>query len=506
MRFNNLSLRTRIFLLMICMLTGVMLIVAYLVSIVDLSPRSLALYIEKRVSNHNPAIIKVGGWIAGGFKSFDRSGLMPFFPPVSIGAEGANDVGRSAQSDTTNIVPVRTSGEAIKAIASANPGDVISLAPGMYRFNGRYLAVAKPGTEKNRIILRAEQPGTVIIEHDMVEGFLVSAPYWTFEHLIIRGICSGVNGCEHAFHVVGGAKHFIARNNTIINFNAHFKINGANGLMPDHGLIDGNILTNTVIRHTASAVTPVDLVAASDWVVRRNFISDFIKTSGNKVSFGAFAKGGGAGNRFEQNIVICENLLRGADGHRVGLSLGGGGTGPRFCRDQRCITEQERGVIEANLIASCSDEGIYLNRSAGSRIRHNTVINTTGITVRFLESSADVEGNIVDSSIRRRDDGILRKIDNLEDPPINAYIGLNSVRDVYQSDGTFAWRTQPPRRGTIPFLPLDLCGSQRPKTPAYGAFERFSDCLVKSGKRDAASISRDWELAGSSRSEARQRP
>ncbi|WP_334188586.1 chondroitinase-B domain-containing protein [Noviherbaspirillum sp.] len=506
MRFNHLSLRTRVLFLMICVLAGVLSIAACLLIKFDLPPRNQALYIEKRVANHNPVITWAGNWIAGGLKSFDRSASMPFIPPISIGAKAASDSVQPARSDTMNIVPAQTSADVIRAIASARPGDVITLAPGTYRFNGSHLAVAKPGTEKNRIVLRAEQPGSVVIEHDMTEGFLVSAPYWTFEHLIIRGICSGANGCEHAFHVVGGATYFIARNNTITDFNAHFKINGAIGLMPDHGLIDGNILTNTTIRHTASAVTPVDLVAASDWVVRRNFISDFIKTSGNKVSFGAFAKGGGTGNRFEQNIVICENRLKGADGHRVGLSLGGGGTGARFCRDQRCITEQEGGVIEANLIASCSDEGIYLNRSAGSKVRHNTVVNTAGITVRFPESGADVEGNVVDSSIRSRDDGILRDIDNLDDAPLNTYFGLNSVRDVYHGDGTFAWRDQPPRRGVLPYSPLDLCGSKRPNAPAYGAFERFSDCLMKSGQRDAANLSRDPELAGLDHSEKRHLP
>ncbi|WP_326857339.1 NosD domain-containing protein [Noviherbaspirillum sp.] len=429
------------------------------------------------MAQHHPAIVKAGSWIASGIRSLDRTGSLPYVAPILIPTGTADNADQRKSQETANIKQVRSSSEVIGAIAQARPGDVIEMAPGIYRFHGSPISVARPGMQNDRIILRAKQPGTVILEHEMVEGFLVSAPYWTFENLTIRGICSSQNGCEHAFHVVGGGSHFIARNNTITNFNAHFKINGINGIMPDYGLIEANILRNTVIRNTASAVTPVDLVAASGWVIRRNFISDFIKTGGNKVSFGAFAKGGGSGNRFERNIIICENLLKGVVGHRVGLSLGGGGTGAQFCRDRRCITEQERGVIEANLIASCSDEGIYLNRSASSTIRHNTVINTAGITVRFPESSANVEGNIVDASIRSREDGIVRNTDNLEDSPLKSYIGVTPVRDVYQSNGEFAWRRDPPRRDAVLHTPLDLCGRQRPTGPAYGAFERFSDCL-----------------------------
>ncbi len=480
MRSKRHSRHIRILFVTLCVMAGAISIAAYLIDFIDQPPRTLAHYVEKRVAQHNPVIVKTGSLIADGLRFLDRGGTFPYIRPLVPHKDDADDPEREERRNTMNTVAVRTSLDIVSAFANAKPGDTIELAPGVYRFHGSHIAAARPGTASNRITVRAARVGTAVLEHDMTEGFLVSAPYWTFENLIIRGVCINQNGCEHAFHVVGGARHFVARNNTIIDFNAHFKINGVNGLMPDHGLIEGNILSNTGIRQTASAVTPVDLVAASGWVVRRNFISDFIKTGGNKVSFGAFAKGGGSDNRFLQNIIICENQLKGADGHRVGLSLGGGGTGPQFCRDKRCIIEQERGVIEANLIASCSDEGIYLNRSASSKVKHNTVIGTSGVTVRFPESSADVEGNIVDGGIRIRDDGIARKTDNLEDSPVQAYIGLTSIRDVYQGDGDFAWRGEPPRRGASLQAPLDLCGSKRPTDPAYGAFERFSDCLDKS--------------------------
>ena len=291
--------------------------------------------------------------------------------------------------------------EALRAIGDAKPGDAITFLPGTYRFDGTYIAASQPATRAAPILVRAERPGSVVLEFNMVEGFLVSAPYWSFENLVIRGTCADHSHCEHAFHVVGNAAHFLARNNEIVDFNAHFKVNGSAGAYPDFGVIEGNTLRNDSVRDTGNPVTPIDLVAASHWRIRGNRISDFVKGRSDRISYGAFVKGGGADNRFERNVVVCEDRLRGFAGQRVGLSLGGGGSSADACRGGRCITEQDRGAIASNLIAACSDDGIYLNRAAASLITHNTLIDTGGITARFGESSADVEGNLVDGADSR---------------------------------------------------------------------------------------------------------
>ena len=54
-------------------------------------------------------------------------------------------------------------------------------------------------------------------------------------------------------------------------------------------------------------------------------------------------------------------------------------------------------MIRSNLVASCSDAGIYLNSAARSRVVHNTLLDTAGIEARFAETSADVEGNLVEA-------------------------------------------------------------------------------------------------------------
>jgi parallel beta-helix repeat protein len=375
---------------------------------------------------------------------------------------------------------LRSAAEVRDAIAQAAPGDVLTMLPGRYNI-GESLRLARPGRPDSKITLRAMRSDEVFIEFAIEQGFIVSAPDWRVENLTIRGACAAQADCEHAFHVVGGAVRFAAINNTITDFNAHFKINGEQGRFPDDGLIEGNTLTNASVRETGGAVTVIDMVAASGWVIRRNLISDFVKGGGDRISYGAFAKGGGARNVFEQNVVICESRLRGTAGQRVGLSLGGGGSGKAYCRDRKCITEQDQGVIQSNLIASCSDAGIYLNSAAGSRVLHNTLLDTTGIEARFADTTGDVEGNLVDGQIAERNGASLRLRENRATTAAALIVGQHPIRRLFATDGAAAltWREAPPRRtAPTPALP-DLCAAARPQLAALGAFEDLARCRHK---------------------------
>lgn len=440
------------------------------------TPRALAPYVERRSSGHNDVIVGVGRFMRATLLQLDRGSAGAAAPLLPlIGAQEQASAFAAASAERL----VATSDEVRQAIASANPGDTITLLPGVYRFERSPLAVTRPGGAQANIVLRARTPGSVTLEMNLLEGFVVSAPHWRFENLTIRGVCKIHSYCEHAFHVVGAGSHFASVNNTIVDFNAHFKINGAGGKFPDHGRIDANTLRNDSVRDTTNPVTPIDIVAASHWSVRRNLITDFIKGSGDRISYGAFAKGAGANNVFEQNVVVCEARLKGAPGQRVGLSLGGGGSGKDYCRDRKCITEQEQGVIRANLIASCSDDGIYLNNAAASKLVHNTLLDTGGIQVRFAASSADIEGNLVDGGIRWRDGAIVRLDDNRSTPIALLYAGYHPARALFAAPGVFdlQWDGKAPRRSAAGALTPDLCGAARPATPAYGAFEDIGPCL-----------------------------
>ena len=378
----------------------------------------------------------------------------------------------AAGLDPLSLVAVDSADGLARALGTARSGQVIVIAPGTYRFAGRrgLWASAAPG-----VTVQAARAGTVFLEFDMVEGIVVQAPRWSFAGLHIRGVCARHDGCEHAFHVVGKASGFTARDNTLVDFNAHIKINGAGGSFPDNGLLEANTLHNTGARQTASPVTLIDLVAASGWTVRANRIANFVKAGGDRTSYGAFAKGGGAGNRFERNVVLCEETLRGAPGTRVGLSLGGGGTGPAYCRDRACANEQAGSAIVANLVAHCSDEGIYLNRAARSEIVHNTLLATAGIMLRHPETGALVEGNLVDGRIAAEKGAQWQAVDNLATPLARRALGQHPLRELFAGAATLdlRWRQDAPRRrgpaGGVP----DLCAGTalRSGSVAYGAFD-----------------------------------
>jgi parallel beta-helix repeat protein len=435
------------------------------IAAIDVPPRRLALYVEKRASGHGAVTDSIGQEIAVALRELDR-GRVAFHEPIPVprveAMEPAASPARSAP------IFVASADDARRAIAQARPGDVITFMPGRYRFAGNPIAVRQPGTAEAPIIVRADVRGSVVLEFDMVEGFLVSAPYWSFENLTIRGVCADHSACEHAFHVVADARHFVAANNELIDFNAQFKINGSDGGYPDFGRLENNMLRNDSVRKTENPVTPIDLVAASHWRIVGNRISDFIKAGSDRISYGAFVKGGGSDNRLESNVVVCEDRLRGTAGQRVGLSLGGGGTSSGACRGGRCITEQDHGVIASNLIASCSDDGIYLNRAAMSRISHNTLIDTGGITARFGESSADIDGNLVDGAIRARAGASVHEDDNRVTPQAASYLGVHPVRRLFVDASALdlRWRGESPRpHGGYPGPPHQ-CGGNPTGNPA----------------------------------------
>lgn len=450
----------------------------------SIPPRSLSPYIVHRADGHSDKIMALGGWLSGYLMQADR-GSNPISldeTRLRVGAHPDGIVDTTAHAaNLGQLIEVHSASELLAAVAQAKAGDQILIAPGTYhvRGDGGYILAKEPGTENSPITVKAERLGTVVLEFEMGEGFLVTAPYWTFENLSIKGVCKEHSFCEHAFHVVGGGSHFVSRNNIVVDFNAQYKINGDGTSMPDFGLIEHNSLFNTSVRRTANPITMVDLVAASHWTIRANYFGDFVKGEGDNISYGAFAKGAGNNNVFEQNVVICENHLAGVPGSRVGLSLGGGGTGLPYCRDKRCITEQDGSSLRSNLIAACSDDGIYINRSATSQVLHNTLIDTGGISVRFVESSADVHGNLVDGVIRTRDGGILRGADNIETDAARLYLGAHPVRDMFRSVSSFDlhWQAQGPGPamswGKLP----DLCVESGANLSAYGAFNDFTNCM-----------------------------
>ncbi|HET7880729.1 MAG TPA: hypothetical protein VFL55_07565 [Acetobacteraceae bacterium] len=309
------------------------------------------------------------------------------------------------------------------AIDDARSGDELVLLDGEYLLDGTHGIDCKTsGTPGAPIVVRAANPHGARIVSRAVEAFNVSAPYWQFKALAIQGVCADDSICEHAFHVVGPASGFRMEGNHIVDFNAPLKVNAdVQHNMPNDGVVEGNLISATHPRDTASPVAFINIDNGSGWIVRRNTIADFHKLRGDRTSFGAFAKGGANTPVFEQNLVLCTKADRGG-GSRIGLSLGGGGMDAALCAPHwdasvPCDPETSYGLIRNNVIANCSDVGIYLNRARATAVLHNTLVGTAGIDFRF-SSTGEAHGNVLTAQIRRRDGGNFSGRDNLEDVPM----------------------------------------------------------------------------------------
>ncbi|MFZ6750183.1 chondroitinase-B domain-containing protein [Undibacterium sp. Ren11W] len=470
----------RFFAITLAVTAASLLALAAMLSYLDRAPAELANYLQASLEGSAPFTRQLGLAVARHLYAIDRAAaLRAQLPELKIGAQTT----ASNLASSAHLLTVSSVAQARAAIAQAQAGDVINFLPGTYVFSGENILLNRAGRKDARITLRAAQAGSVQLEFSISEGFRVSEAYWLIENLQIRGNCVPQELCEHAIHVVGKAQHFIARNNTMIDFNSAIKINSEQGQMPDEGELDHNSLSNHSSRNTARAVTVIDLVAASGWHIHHNLITDFIKMRADQTSYGVFVKGGGANNRITQNIVICEHTLRNRAGHRVGLSLGGGGTDAAYCRDQQCRAEQTASVIANNLVIACSDEGIYLNKASASRISQNTLIDTLGIGLRFPETSAVITGNLVDGEIRAHDTAVMELQQNEDSKRLGRlarFVGYHPQRDRFRDLSVFdlAWRN-PPAILKSPFVAgPDLCGTIRSETAMAGAFDDFSDCLL----------------------------
>ncbi len=349
----------------------------------------------------------------------------------------------------------------LTAVQQANPGDDIQLESGTYRID-QNISLNRPGP------ITMNGANGAVIEFDAVEGFKVNAPDWTFDHLTIRGVCADDSDCEHAFHIVGGADRTVIRNSRIINFNAQIKGNGNGqvpGTYPNDVLIEFNEFYDEAPRETSNPVTKIDVVGGRRWIIRRNYLHDFAKGQGNGVSYAAFLKGNSRDGLFDANLVVCSRDHDGAT--RLGLSFGGGGTAPdSICEDQTCSPEHQNGVMRNNIVANCSDVGIYINKGKDVRLINNTLIGTSGIDVRFAESTAVVANNIVEGRIRERDGGSATQSNNLDQlSPVDFFVDAPNLdfRPVNVMALIDAGRAE--------MVEFDYCANTRDRVLDIGAIE-----------------------------------
>lgn len=299
----------------------------------------------------------------------------------------------------TRVIRVGSSEAILSSIAEAQPGDVITVDGGMYRFSSR-IDVNRHGEREAPIFLRAERPGEVTFMLSHLENFSVRARSWVFENIRFVGVC-GDEGCEHAFHLVADADDVVIRDNEIVDFASHVKLNGEPigrlpvRAFPDRLLVIRNFLHNSKYLGNDAPRNMLNLDGGRDHVVRGNIFADYnapywIERSASAV----YAKAGVRGLLVEQNLIVCEHARIRGDANR-GIELGDG-MAPQYCDgdddgdgigDCRENGQSQEALVRNNIIMNCnngaSSAGIFVASDRSSRILHNTVLNGGGHYAAF---------------------------------------------------------------------------------------------------------------------------
>lgn len=309
---------------------------------------------------------------------------------------------------------VRTDAALRKAIENARPGAVITLAAGTYRLKGR-LIPRTGGTPAKPITVRAIAGAEAMIETaGAEEAFQIRVPWWRFEDLIIH--VAGA-GSMHAYKLEENGQHItISGGKMILEPGAESGVKGAGGPkapQPDFATIEGTEIFFTSPT-TYSPAEGIDAVAVKGWIIRKNEIHG-IRTAMKSVAYGAMTKGNSSGTIIEGNVFWdCF----------IPISLGGGGTDPKWMRDKDTSLESRGGVVRNNVTLHSDDVALYLYSAAGATVENNTFFDSSigcaecsSIDVRMQGSSADIRNNLIDKPIHDRDGGKHTEKSNLISDP-----------------------------------------------------------------------------------------
>lgn len=399
----------------------------------------------------------------------------------------ARQAGGNSQSQGTPSIPTEfkfkrlvevTSVTQLKAALSvAEPGDDIVVKPGTYNFEGDVL-ISRPGSMYDRIRIRSVYAGdslfTMIPGSSVSQGLVIKSPFVIIENLVLRGDCGITDHtkCETGIHIMGGANHVIVRNSVLSEFNVGIRGSGAgvNGNpfeFPDDVIIEGNKFHNVSARETTGQVAMIEVLGGARWTIRRNFMYDFVKNFGDKLSYGILVGGNSREALIESNLLACSRHI--ASGQRVGISLGGAGaSSAQQCEAMDCTLEHTNGFIRNNLVTECSEDGIRLNKAANTQVVHNTIVGTTGVYVMGPGSTAQIRSNIVSDNISAFDGGsITQKVNNQIIDGQNLFDNY-SAGDFHLTTSGQSTIMGAARDGQVT---SDYCGQSRSATTEAGAIE-----------------------------------
>ena len=411
---------------------------------------------------------------------------------TDAGAEGSlylPDNGPTHENGT--IVRVSSEVEILNAIANASPGDVITVSPGSYDFN-QAIQVQNNGQALSRIFLRAEELGTVTFELSHIENFKIHGKFWIFENIQFLGSCTTGNSCEHAFHIVGDADDVIFRNNEVVNFASHVKLNGeVLGSGPAKSFPDRTMFINNFWHNTKYVTNNVphnilNLDGGKDHVVRGNIFADYSAPDTLPKSASAiYPKASALRILIEQNLIVCESARTSGETAR-GIQLGDGAPASICDGDQDqdgsgdCIEngQSQEALVRNNIIMNCnnggSSAGIIVGSDRESKIYHNTVYNVgqrnAGFYIGHLDHDTYWRYSILENGFNT----------NYEKRPLNemnnttpSFSEMNSTfASPMNGDFTLVEGVSIVEQGpTDNHVAHDFCGYPRGRTADLGAIE-----------------------------------
>ena len=389
------------------------------------------------------------------------------------------------------VVLVSNVEDLLDAINNASPGEVITLEPGVYQIS-QLVRIRRDGEEDNRIFLRAAELGQVTLELSHIENFKIYAKFWVFENLRIIGVCQNGQGCEHAFHIVGDADDLVFRNNEVIDFASHVKLNaeligaGPGKSFPDRTLFLNNMWYNTRYIRNNAPHNILNIDGGVDHVVRGNLFADYSTPSDLPKSASAiYPKASTRRILIEQNLIVCEKQRLEGETTR-GIQLGDGAP-PSICDgddDQDgngdCLErgQSQEAIVRNNIIIGCnnggSSTGIMVGSDRESLLLHNTVVGAGRRNAGFYQGHPNHDtywqANILEGGINvQYAERSLNEADNLT--PDQA-----EVERLFDApfEGNFtlaAPESLTDQIPTNPNAPHDFCGHPRGPRADIGAIE-----------------------------------
>jgi len=291
---------------------------------------------------------------------------IPVTPPVT---DSGNPVSGN-YIGALRTVRVNSEEQMRDATNQARPGDVIRIARGTYTLGQQWWIEAK-GTAAHPIYVVADAGRkTVDIHVTGDEGInLGGAAYLTFEDLEVSHTGNNI------FHVQNGSNNIILRNLDLHDAGSDgdvIKINQAS-----HITIEGCDVARPGARADTSNngwQETIDLVDASDSVIRRNFLHDFGNLAG-------FIKGG------SQNVVMEENVI---DNQRAGAGDPAWGLGGWTDADLLRGAQYEaiNTTFRHNIIMHASEGALALYDAQNTHIQNNLFLNNARLEIESRAGNA----------------------------------------------------------------------------------------------------------------------